>query len=151
MSDDFASPGSVAGITYGDIQGHLLLIEPIAFEKDIPTTLGNKDAVRADVYDLTEGTAYTDTLIFPRVLASSLRGRIGQKVLARLGQGVAKPGQNAPWILEDASGDASAVAQAKAYLANRGPSFSAPVGGSTPASNVAQVFGGGAAQSAPPF
>ena len=37
-------------------------------------------------------------------------------VLARIGQGPAKPGKSAPWILLDATGDAGAVAKANAYL-----------------------------------
>jgi hypothetical protein len=48
---------------------------------------------------------------------SSLRSRIGQRVLARLEQGVAKPGQNPPWLIADASTDAKAVKAATAALA----------------------------------
>lgn len=143
MSNPFAAPGSVSGIDYNEMKGHLLMVSPIAWEPDIKTTMGVKDALRADVVDLTDGTEYADTLIFPRVLASSLRSRIGQKVLATLTQGVAKPGQNPPWILEDASGDSAAVAKAQAWL-NKGPD-SAPAPAKDDAAKVAQAFG------APPF
>ena len=51
------------------------------------------------------------------MLVGSLKARIGQKVLATVGKGVAKPGQNAPWILTDASGDQAAAQRATAYLA----------------------------------
>ena len=45
-----------------------------------------------------------------------MKSKVGQKVLARIGQGTAKPGKSAPWILVDATGDATAVAKANAYL-----------------------------------
>jgi len=50
-------------------------------------------------------------------LRSALKPNIGKSVLARLGQGVAKPGKSAPWILIDATADEEAVAKATAYLA----------------------------------
>jgi hypothetical protein len=49
-----------------------------------------------------------------------LKTKIGQKVLARIGQGSAKPGKSAPWILLDATGDADAVAKANAFIGNAG-------------------------------
>lgn len=151
MSDDFAAPGSTSQIDYNTLKGHLLLIQPVELEHDFPTSLGAKDAVRADVHDLTTNTSYTDTLIFPKVLVSSLRGRVGQKVLAHLSQGTAKPGQSAPWTLLDATGDAQAIASAKAFLSGNGASKPA-----TPAptekqalQNLESVFGNMGDQ--PPF
>jgi hypothetical protein len=46
-----------------------------------------------------------------------LKGRIGQKVLAVLGKGTAKPGQSAPWILVDATTDNECVNAATTYIA----------------------------------
>lgn len=106
MTSPFAAPGSTSGIDYKELDGRLLLVEPRALEQDINTTLGTKDAIRADVTILDgpdAGTQHNDTLIFPRVLIGQLRTRLGQKVLGRLGQGQAKPGQNAPWLLEEAT------------------------------------------------
>jgi hypothetical protein len=45
-----------------------------------------------------------------------LKGRVGQKVLAVLGKGTAKPGQSAPWILVDATTDSDCVKAATTYL-----------------------------------
>ena len=53
-----------------------------------------------------------DTLVFPKLLQSQLRSQIGKKVLGRLGQGSAKPGQSAPWLLNEASADDIAKAEA---------------------------------------
>jgi hypothetical protein len=106
MTDPFASPGSTSGVDYAELNGSLLLIEPASLESGVKTSLGDKDAVRADITVLdgpNAGTQHTDTLIFPRVLIGQLRSRIGQKVLGRLGQGVARPGQNAPWLLNEAT------------------------------------------------
>jgi len=66
-------------------------------------------------------------------MVGALKGRVGQKVLAHLGQGQAKPGQSAPWVLEDASGDAGAVAQAEAYLASLSDGFTPPAAVTKPA------------------
>jgi hypothetical protein len=53
-------------------------------------------------------------------LKNALKTKIGQKVLARIGQGQAKAGKSAPWILVDATGDADAVAKANAFIGNAG-------------------------------
>lgn len=113
----FTSPGAAGGgWTVADADGHLVVIDVHSLERDIPTSLGDRDAIKATVHDITAGETFDDTLIFPKVLIGSLKTRIGQKVLGTIGQGVAKPGQNAPWVLFDASGDPAAVDQATAYL-----------------------------------
>jgi hypothetical protein len=104
MSNPFKKPASATGIQWAEHKGRLLLVEPHAFETGIMTTLGEKDAVRADVtiIDAPDGPQeYRDTLIFPRALIGQTRSLIGERVLGRLGQGAAKPGQNAPWRIED--------------------------------------------------
>jgi len=64
-------------------------------------------------------------LIFPKVLITQLRSLTGQKVVARLGQGSAKSGQSAPWLLNAAEpGD---LATAQVYVERRDtPAVSAP-------------------------
>ena len=116
----FDDPGSSTGIEWGTLLGALLLVEPHAFETGINTTLGPKDAVRADLSVIDgpkAGEVFRDTLVFPRVLASQLKSRIGGKVLGRLGQGVAKPGQNAPWQLTPAT--EADIASATAFVQYR--------------------------------
>ncbi|KQP24315.1 hypothetical protein [Aeromicrobium sp. Leaf272] len=53
------------------------------------------------------------------MLQSQLRGSVGQKVLGRLGQGNAKPGQSAPWLLNEATADD--VAKAEQWVAQYAP------------------------------
>ena len=106
MSTDlFTSPAaSGGGIQWADSLGRLLLFRVHSLEASIPTSLGDKEAVRADITVLDgpdAGSTHDDALVFPRVLIGQLRPRIGQMVLGRLGQGNAKPGQNAPWTLID--------------------------------------------------
>ncbi len=113
----FASPGAASGgWAVADAENHLVVIDVHSHESGIVTSLGEKDAIKATVHDITDQETYEDTLIFPKVLVGSLKGRIGQKVLGTLGKGVAKPGQNAPWVLFDAAGDPAAVDQATKYL-----------------------------------
>lgn len=104
---DFANPSTATGIDLKALLGSLLLITVHSVEEGITTTYGPSSAVRADVVVLdgsSAGETYDDTLIFPRVLQSQLKSHAGKsKVLGRLGQGVAKPGQSAPWTLTEAT------------------------------------------------
>lgn len=116
-----ASPPS-GGITWADHSGKLLVVEPLAFETGIATSFGTSDAVRANVYVLTgpaESEDFEDTLVFPKVLAGQLKRSIGHKVVGRLGQGNAKAGQSAPWLLEEATADD--LEKAQVWLAARKP------------------------------
>lgn len=103
----FAQPASPSGgITWADHKGSLLLVEPLSFESQVQTSFGANDAVRANVHVIDgpgAGESYEDTLIFPRLLVSQTKNQIGSKVLGRLGNGNAKPGQSAPWLLLEAS------------------------------------------------
>ncbi len=112
----FAAPAQASGFTPADHLGHLLIIDVHGYEPSIQTSLGDKDAVSATVHDVDTGETAEDALIFPKVLVSSLKGRIGQTVLAVLTQGVAKPGQSAPWTLADATGDPAQVKRATDFL-----------------------------------
>jgi hypothetical protein len=119
MSMEFASPGvggSGDSVTPADLDGHLLVIEPSEHVQGIATTFGEKDAIRATIHDITAQSTHTDVLLFPGGLIGALKGRVGQRVLAVMGKGAAKPGQAAPWILTDASGVPEAVQAATAYL-----------------------------------
>lgn len=106
MTNPFATPAAASGLDLEALNGKLLLITPLKVEEGISTNFGLKDAVRADVVVLDgpdAGSENADTLIFPLVLIGQLRSRIGQKVLGRLGQGQAKPGQKPPWKLSEAT------------------------------------------------
>ena len=128
MTEQFAAPDNSGGFFQpAEMNGHLLVIEVHSVETEVPTVHGPSDAVKATVHDIDAQTTEEDALIFPKVLVSSLRKQVGHKVLGILGQGIAKPGQSAPWVLNDASGDAAAAARATAYLAALAAGqFSAP-------------------------
>lgn len=105
-NNPFRNPATASGIQWEDHIGRLLLIEPTALETGINTNFGEKDAVRADITVIdapSKPEEYPDALIFPSVLISQTRSLIGEKVLGRLAQGVAKPGQKPPWRIEDAT------------------------------------------------
>lgn len=100
-----AAPGG-GGIEFETFLGKLFVIEPLEVEHGINTVHGEKDAVRANVYvlvgkDKTE--EFEDTLIFPKVLQSQTRRKIGEIVVGRLEQGEAKKGQKPPWVLAAAT------------------------------------------------
>jgi hypothetical protein len=105
-ANPFSAPATSSGISWADLDGLLLMIEPLSEETGIPTVHGEAKAIRANVVVLdgpNAGERHDDTLVFPKVLSSQLRPKIGEKVLGRLGQGQKKPGQSAPWILNEAT------------------------------------------------
>lgn len=115
MTEPFTGPAASTGVDYATYNGALLLIEVKALEHNVRTKLGEKDAIRGDIHVLDGkevGEVIPDTLIFPRVLISQLRPKIGGMVLGRLGQGEKKAGQNAPWVLSEPTDADRAVAVA---------------------------------------
>jgi hypothetical protein len=130
----YADPSTPTGVDLKRISGSLVLIDVKAVEHDIVTAYGNTDAIRCDLAVLDgelKGEEYTDTLLFPRVLQSQLRSfsdKPGVKCLARLGQGTAKPGQSAPWVLNPATDeDRATAAKYEAYVASKAAPATATV------------------------
>jgi len=129
---EFEAPAASGGVTWENLKGALLVIEPHKVEEKIATSFGEKEAVRADVHVIDgpqKGETHLDTLIFPGVLIGQTRSMLGKKVLGRLGQGAGKPGQKPPWKLEEATAADQAAAQA--WLASRN-SFAAPTAAGAP-------------------
>lgn len=116
LDDEWSAPkGGGDMCAPADVLGHLLVVRPLEYVEGIVTTMGDSDAIRVNVADLDTGKTYGDALWFQTVLRNGLRRQIGTTVLGRMGQGVAKKGQSAPWILENATGDAEALKKAKAF------------------------------------
>lgn len=113
----FAAPSTQSeSVKVADLAGHLLIITPTEYKVGIETVHGKAEAVEVEVVDLDTKQTHSSLLWFNVALRNALKNKIGQKVLAKIGQGAAKPGKSAPWILIDATGDANAVATANAYL-----------------------------------
>jgi hypothetical protein len=132
----FSAPSmSENGPKVADLAGQLLIITPTDYKTGIKTIHGDAEAVEVSLVNLDTNKNYDGVLFFNVALRNSLKQKIGQKVLARIGQGTAKPGKSAPWILLDATTDAAALAKANAYLG------SAPAAASAPASAVPAANG----------
>ena len=113
----FDAPSQGGGsLKPADVEGHLLVVEPTEYVAAIATSFGEKDAVRVTVHDITDSETYQDVLLFGTALIGSLKSQVGKRVLGVMTKGTAKPGQSAPWVLEDATGNAKAVKAATAYL-----------------------------------
>jgi len=137
MTSPFAAPAqSGDSVKPADLHGHLLIIKPVDYKTGIQTSLGEAEAVEVDLVDLDTNEEHTSVLFFNVALRSALKSNIGKSVLARIGQGVAKPGKSAPWILVDATTDAEAVAKATAYLAG---GIAAPKAAGNPVVNGVEV------------
>ena len=120
------APASSSPLPLQEVNGALLMIDCLAYEDHIPTVNtkpGEKSpAIRADVVVLDGRHAdenFPNTLIFPKIFLRQLTRSIGKRVLGRLGQGTAKPGQSAPWLLNNPTeADKATAAQ---YLARHEP------------------------------
>jgi hypothetical protein len=139
----FASPSSSGGdrLNIGDIKDHHVIINVLSSETRT-TTYGDAEAVTINVADLTTGLSHLDVLWFSRVIVSSLRGFAGSGslVLGTVGQGVAKPGQSAPWVLNAADHLPEVVTAAQAWLdANPGVIAGAVATPAAPAANLAPI------------
>lgn len=124
MSDMFDAPST--GVKITEFEGCLLLLAPTSEQKDINTSFGPADAVETTVTVLDgkdAGTEHNGVLIFQKALQGQLRPKIGtgRMVLGRLGRGVAKPGQSAPWILAEPTDADKQTARAHLRRATAGP------------------------------
>lgn len=115
----FSAPAAGSVLKPAEIEGHLLVVEPNEYIESMSTQMGTSDAVRCTVHDITTKTTHEEVLWFSTVLVGSLRSRIGAKVLGMMTKGIAKPGQTAPWILQDASSLPEAVKAAQDYLGSQ--------------------------------
>jgi hypothetical protein len=133
----FAAPSQGGSVRPVDLEGHLLIVEPIEYVQSISTSFGDKDAIRVNIHDVTEEASHDDVLLFGTALIGSLKSQVGKRVLGVLGKGTAKPGQAAPWVLDDATSDAKAVKAATAYLTNATASTITPIKDDTSALDAA--------------
>ena len=126
----FQQPPQGDQVKVAELTGSLVLIWAKEYRKDVPTSFGPSDAIAADVHvldGLKGGETFKNTMLFQRALIGSLQAAIGgEPVLGRIGQGVAKPGQSAPYILQPFT-DADA-ALATHYIQQLGKPFQAPAG-----------------------
>ena len=118
VSDIFDGPGTSSGdtVTWDDLEGRLLLIKPLELHSSIKTSFGDKEAIAADVHVLdgpNAGTVSHDVFVFPLALQGQIKKNIatGRFNLGRLGKGVPKPGQRAPWRLLDPTDDDKGLAR----------------------------------------
>lgn len=120
MTDDMLAGPSVMGVDWNTLRGRLLAVFPYGRETAM-TRFGESACVRADIYDLDVGEPVSmDALIFPRALVRQSSGiEPGKAVIGRLGQGEARGGQNAPWILLDPAPED--FDRARAYFAQHKP------------------------------
>ena len=111
-----------------ELLGGLVLITVREYRDKITTSFGESDAVAVDLSVLDgpkAGEIYENALLFQRALVGSLRSATGgEPVLGRIGQGTAKPGQSAPYILLPYTDADAAVATA--WITSRAARFQPP-------------------------
>lgn len=138
MTNPFESPAtSSEGVKPAELHGHLLIIKPLEYKTGITTSLGEAEAISVDLIDVTTGEEHLNVLFFNIALRNALKPNVGKTVLAKMGQGIAKPGKSAPWILEPVTAQAdidkaTAVLVAKTQSGIVAPAASTPAASSAP-------------------
>jgi hypothetical protein len=91
-----------------DIENHTLIIAPLEFIPHIQTEFTKpgeqSPAIKCHVVDFVDPNApviYRGVLFFNVSLYNNLKKQLGEFVAGRLYKGQAKPGQSAPWLLQD--------------------------------------------------
>ena len=124
---DAPTMGSSNSVRPADLEGHVLVVQPLEYVNSISTSFGEKDAIRVNVHDISDKESHDDVLFFGTALIGSLKRDIGKTLLGKMGKGEAKAGQSAPWILIDLTSNEKAVAAASKYMNERtAGSLSAP-------------------------
>lgn len=124
-TDPFNDPAAGGGVKVTEFEGRLLLITPTSYDEGIATVHGEKDAVKANIVVIDEKSPaaserHDDVLLFQGNLIGATKRFVGKgMVVGRLGKGEAKPGKNAPWILDVATDDEKMLA--RTYLASTAP------------------------------
>jgi len=115
-------------VKVNEIIGALVLVHVREYREGIITSFGPSDAVAVDLHVLDgpkAGESFENTLIFQKALIGALRSAAGgQPVLGRIGQGTAKPGQSAPYILTPYTEQDAALATA--WINSRPQQFQPP-------------------------
>ena len=100
----FQQPHQGDQVKVAELLGCLVLVYARELREDVATTYGPSDAIVVDIHVLDGGKGgekFENTMLFQKALIGSLRSAIGgEPVLGRVGQGVNKPGQSAPYILQ---------------------------------------------------
>lgn len=112
----FDAPITGGNLKPADVEGHLLVVEPLEYVPNMTTAFGESDAVRVNVHDISAQETHENVLWFPKALVGSLKPSIGKRILAVMGKGTAKAGQSPPWVLIDATANSEAVTAATNYL-----------------------------------
>jgi hypothetical protein len=130
----FTAPTQGGGdsVKVADLAGKLLIITPIEHKKEITTVHGVTDAIEVNIVDLDGDETHNNILFFNIALKNALKDKIGQRVLARIGQGTAKAGKSAPWVLIDATGNPDDLAKANAFIGGGNAKASAPAAPQAP-------------------
>ncbi len=122
-------------VPVAELIGSLVLIWVREHRTGIVTSFGEKDAVACDVHVLDGtkgGEVFDNALLFQGGLIGSLKSAAGgDPVLARIGQGVGKPGQNPPYVLVPFT--AADAVTATGYIQRMKPPVRQPANGTSPA------------------
>lgn len=103
---EFGTPASAEQFQIKEYVGSLAIIAVNGFVSQFPTSFGLRDTVRCEIVIIDgdkAGARFSDGMIFGFKIVGQLKGQVGSVVLGRIGLGRAKPGQNPPYELAEAT------------------------------------------------
>ena len=124
MEPRFSKPGAMnaEGYRHKDHKGHLVIAEAPIERQPVTTQHGEADvAVPHRLHCVDCAQLWNEPWIFGMVIVNQLTTGANADMLGRIGQGDAKAGRSAPWVLEDATEADEAVAVT--YLDSLSESF----------------------------
>lgn len=124
---EFNAPGKADYFEIKKYVGALALIAVNEYLPAFTTTMGVSKAVKAKVAILDgpyAGDVYPDAMFFGKKIVPQMSGQIGSVMLGRIGQGQARPGQSAPYQLDDFTPEDAKLAND--WVDKNGPFESSP-------------------------
>jgi hypothetical protein len=103
---------SVGKFVKADHDCHVVAFLTPRLETDVATSYGPADAARCDVVCVDYAEYYDDQLLFGKALVPALTAGDDPVVCGVFGQGRAKDGQSAPWVIDEPDDDDVARVQA---------------------------------------
>jgi len=110
----FSAPDTYISVKAEQVKGHLLLLRPIG-AVSTTTKYGETAAIHLDMVDLTTGEIHLGVIMYPKLIISALRDRVGGPSSPRSPRAKALEGQKPPWLLTDRTRDRAAVATAERF------------------------------------
>ncbi len=121
MTTPWGNPQQSQGFKTGEYNGALVLVTVLAYEPQIPTAFGVKDAVRCNItvcYHPTDtmrnGEGYMSVVLFNSAIIGALRNAVGKTIGGQIASEQSRSGNNPKYVIREVA-DENSVAYLQHY------------------------------------